>query len=104
MRVQPEQVRSHSASSSARDDACPGFASIRCRSRVWRLHASEAQLLPPAYSTPTVPRSRGCLEVFAAVVADDCDMEVQAACLWARLALVEVIANEMRRPDERPVE
>jgi hypothetical protein len=42
--------------------------------------------------------------VFAAVVADDCDMEVQAACLWARLALVEVIANEMRRPDERPVE
>jgi hypothetical protein len=29
-------------------------------------------------------------------------MEVQAACLWARLALVEVVANEMRCADERP--
>src|SRR5919204_2049540 len=47
------------------DDAC-------------RLHASDAQLLPPAFSAPTAPRSRGCLEVFAPVIADDCDMEVQA--------------------------
>ena len=71
---------------------------------VYRLHASDAPLLPPAFSIPTAPRSRGCLEVFAPVVADDCDMEVQAACLWARLALVEVVANEMLSPDERPAE
>ena len=40
--------------------------------------------------------------MFAPVVADNWDMEVQAACLRARLALVEVVANEMRCADERP--
>src|SRR5215213_6798346 len=53
---------------------------------------------------PTAPRAGGRLEVFAPVVADNCDMEVQAACLWARLALVEVVANEMHCADERPAE
>ena len=48
--------------------------------------------------------SRGRLEVFAPVVADNCDMKIRAACLWARLAVVEVVANEMHCADERPAE
>src|SRR5215211_8068918 len=48
--------------------------------------------------------SRGRLEMFAPVVADNCDMEVKAACLWARLAPVDVVANEMHCADERPAE
>src|SRR5215218_8210167 len=42
--------------------------------------------------------------MFAPVVADNCDMEVKAACLWARLAPVDVVANEMHCADERPAE
>src|SRR4029453_3977673 len=77
------------------------FASIRCRSRLRRLTPSDARLQPPA-CRPQLRLARGRLEVFAPVVADNCDMEVQAACLWARLALVEVVANEMHRPHQRP--
>src|SRR5436305_1081257 len=68
------------------------FGSIRCRSRrgCSRLLLSALRLACEG------------LEVFAPVVADNCNMEVRAACLWARLALVEVVANEMRCADERP--
>ena len=42
--------------------------------------------------------------MFTPVVADDSDVEVQVARLWARLALVKVVANQMECPDERPGE
>src|SRR5215203_3579802 len=72
--------------------------------RLRRLQAQRCGVAAACFSSPTAPRARGRLEVFATVVADNCDVEVQAACLWARLALVDVVANEMHCADERPAE
>jgi hypothetical protein len=71
--------------------------------QITRGYSVDPHGVPHARTSTITPVRVVGLEVLAPVVTDRSDEEICGACLWAGLPVVEVGADQMRRPCKRSV-